>query len=89
MIETTQLFALAGAGQADDALEVLAAATGEEELQSAQVLESALTGSTYLVVVRVEATVTVVVSSSEVQSAHVEVEAGSTGVLVDQSAQVS
>lgn len=52
---------------------MLAAATdeAEEEPQSAQVVESVLTGSTYLVVVSVEAKVTVVVSSTDDQSPQV------------------
>ena len=73
-------------------VEVLVAATGtEEDSQSAQVEESVLTGSTYLVVVLVDAIVMVVVASSELQSAQVDVlvVAGSTGVTEDQSAQVS
>ncbi len=84
---------LGSSGHAGAALEVLTAATDEAEVdsQSAQVVESVLTGSTYLVVVRVDAKVTVVVSSTEVQSPHVvvPVEAGSTGALVAQSAHLS
>lgn len=72
--------------------EVLAAATdSEEEVQSAQVLDSvAATGSTYLVVVRVEASVMVVVCSSDDQSPQVvvSVETGFTGEVEAQSAQV-
>lgn len=75
---------------------MLAAATddaeeAEEDSQSPQVAESVLTASMYFVVVLVEAKVTVVVSSTELQSAHVvvPVEAGSTGALVAQSAQLS
>jgi hypothetical protein len=92
-METTQLWA--SADQARAALEVLAAATEESEVetQSAQVDDSVLTGSTYFVVVRVEARVMVVVSSTAVQSPQVPVSlsvvAGSTGTLVDQSPQVS
>ena len=76
--------------------QVLAGATDEaedgDELQSAQVLESVLTGSTYLVLVTVEAWVIVVVSSTEDQSPHVDsvpdvVE--STGAVEDQSIHVS
>ena len=74
MIDTMQLCASA----------VLAAATGTapNDSQSAHVEESVLSGSTYLVVVLVEATVTVVVGSTQSPQPVVAVDVGSTAAQV-------